>query len=238
MQDIRSVTRLHCMRQVLAQDVHASFRLERVVVCWHRGAPGLFSKPALLHKQLMLLEHSAAVRQRATCRRWDMLLRCLVTILKCSQGQEQSILGAHAGRPACVIALVLTLCERSQSDFLKRYHEARGDKCVSLSRWRRLPGMGLLRELQFVSPLKAHPPPAVVCQEAHCLHATAWSAQASLAPRRTLARSACMQFVKQLMNCTWQAVHDMQARTMRSVAAPAAARLLACAEPRSCQALG
>lgn len=57
---------------------------------------------------------------------------------------------------------MLMLCGRSQSDFLTRYHEARGDMCVSLSRWRRLPGMGLLRELQFVSPLKALPLPTLL----------------------------------------------------------------------------
>ena len=50
--------------------------------------------------------------------------------------------------------------------------------CVSLSRWRRLPGMGLLRELQFVSPLKALPspvPPLILRK--HISPSVDWSGQ-------------------------------------------------------------
>jgi len=55
----------------------------------------------------------------------------------------------------------------AQCEFFRRFHEGRGDLRVSLSRWRRLPGVGTLRELQFVSQLKGRlGPPRAHCHQA------------------------------------------------------------------------
>ncbi|KAK9846399.1 hypothetical protein WJX81_003004 [Elliptochloris bilobata] len=54
-----------------------------------------------------------------------------------------------------------------ESNFFQRFHKARGDMSISLSRWRRLPGVGLLRELQFVTPIKSRlGPPRAHCHQA------------------------------------------------------------------------